>query len=564
MHGLPVSEGVAFGHALRLKKDLITVPLTGCEDTTACFDMLEKAMNQSVEDLKKLKKKAAKKLSASDLEIFDAHIQMTTDIEIVQAVKNRIQNEHEHPAKAYQTVSQEFQTMFEAMDDPYFKERATDIKDVAYRVLTYLVGNTPQDLGMLSRPTVIIADDLTPSDTASLDLDFVAGFVTRTGGYTSHTAIMARSLSIPAIAGVKNALEIPSDALIFLDAYNGDIFINPTPAEKRTLTHKLEKELAFKETLKDYVELSTTKDQHPISTYANIGSPADLPLALSQKALGIGLFRTEFLFMDALEAPTLDAQIKAYEAVFKAFKTVIVRTLDIGGDKQLPYLKMPHEENPFLGHRAIRLCFEEIDLFKTQLQAILIAGCVTDHVKIMFPMIARVDEVIKAKGLLDEVKKALDVAKTPYQKNIEIGIMIEIPAAALNTEAFCEHVDFFSIGTNDLIQYTYAADRMNQKVSYLYEPLDPTLLRLIDHVVKAAKKKGKDVGVCGEMAADPVAAQILIGLGIDELSMSAGSLTKVRYALHQKTILQHQAIAEKALLQKDAHSVKQLFQQKDR
>jgi phosphotransferase system enzyme I (PtsI) len=564
MHGLPVSEGVAFGHALRLKKDPITVPLTRCEDANACYDMLEKAMNQSVEDLKKLKEKAAHKLSESELEIFDAHIQMTTDIEIIKAVKNRIQNDHEHPAKAYQTVTQDFQTMFEAMDDPYFKERATDIKDVAYRVLTYLVGKTPQDLGMLSRPTVIIADDLTPSDTASLDLDHVCGFVTRMGGYTSHTAIMARSLSIPAIAGVKDALEIPSEALIFLDAYNGKILMNPTASEKRMLTQKLEKELAFKETLKAYVDLSSTKDNHPVLTYANIGSVADLPLALSQKALGVGLFRTEFLFMDPPEAPSLEAQIKAYETVFKAFKTVIVRTLDIGGDKQLPYLKMPHEENPFLGHRAIRLCFEEIDLFKTQLQAILMAGCVTDHVKIMFPMIARVDEVIKAKAILEDVKKALDASQTPYQKNIEVGIMIEIPAAALNTDAFCEHVDFFSIGTNDLIQYTYAADRMNEKVSYLYEPLDPTLLRLIDHVVKAAKKKGKEVGVCGEMAADPVAAQILTGLGIDELSMSAGSLTKVRYALHQKTILQHQALAEKALTQKDAASVKQLFQQKDR
>lgn len=558
MHGLPVSEGIGFGHALVLKKEPLVIPTKRCEDTSQCFQALEQAIEKSLEDLKRLKEKAASKLSSEELEIFDAHMQMTSDIEIIKGVKSRIQTSMEHPAFAYQQVTHEFQAMFEAMDDPYFKERASDIKDVAYRVLTYLTGQTPKDLGLLTQPTIIIADDLTPSDTASLDLDQVKGFITVIGGYTSHTAIMARSLNIPAIAGVKEALSIQADSNVYIDAYEGKVYINPSADDEALLQEKLASELVLKKTLEKYVDISTTKDGHLVHTYANIGSPQDLGPVLANKALGIGLFRTEFLFMDQDKAPSLEEQIKAYQTVLKAVQPVIIRTLDIGGDKNLSYLKMPKEENPFLGHRAIRLCFDELDLFKTQLKAILIAGTVTDDVRIMFPMIARVDELLKAKAILKDVEKDLIDEDIDYQKNIKIGIMIEIPAAALNTEAFSKHVDFFSLGTNDLIQYTYAADRMNEKVSYLYEPLDPTLLRLIDHVVKAAKKHGKEVGVCGEMAADPLAASILIGLGVDEISMSAGNLLKVRHALHQNTLKDLETLAQKALALDNADQVKAL------
>jgi phosphoenolpyruvate-protein phosphotransferase (PTS system enzyme I) len=558
MHGLPVSEGIGMGHALILKKAEIIIPTHPCEDAHACFKAFEEAIEKSREDLKRLKENAASKLSADELEIFDAHLQMTSDIEIIKGVKARIENAQENPAFAYQAVTQEFQAMFEAMDDPYFKERASDIKDVAYRVLTYLTGGAPKDLGLLNRPTIIVADDLTPSDTASLDLNHVKGFITKVGGYTSHTAIMARSLNIPAVAGVKEALTIASDALIYVDAYEGQIYINPSAEEKKELDQKLASEAAFKKTLEKYVDISTTQDGHLVHTYANIGSPSDLEAVMKVKALGIGLFRTEFLFMDKDKAPTLEEQIKAYQDVLKAVKTVIIRTLDIGGDKNLPYLKMPHEDNPFLGHRAIRLCFDELDLFKTQLKAILIAGTVTNEVRIMFPMIARIDELLKAKAILKDVENDLMVKNIPYQKNMQIGIMIEIPAAALNTEGFAPHVDFFSIGTNDLIQYTYAADRLNEKVSYLYEPLDPTLLRLIDHVVQAAHKHHKEVGVCGEMAADPLAAQILIGLGVDEISMSAGNILKVRHALHQKTLADLKTLSQNALACENADQVKAL------
>ena len=560
MRGLPVSEGLGLGQAWVLKKAKLEIPKSRCEDASVCFKHFEAALEKSVADLQRLKEKAAQKLSADELEIFDAHIQMTKDVEIVKAVKTRIQEDKQHPAFAYQAVTDEFKAMFEAMDDPYFKERASDIKDVAFRVLTYLTGHTPKDMGLLSQPSIIIADDLTPSDTASLDLDQVKGFITVSGGYTSHTAIMARALNIPAVVGVKDALLIPQDTVIYLDAYEGLITVNPPASEKAKLTEKLAKETAYLKTLDAYIDRSTTQDDVFVKTYANIGSPADLPLVLKNNALGIGLFRTEFLFMDQPQAPSLDEQIKAYETIFKAVPTVIVRTLDIGGDKALPYLEMAPEENPFLGHRAIRLCFTEIDLFKTQLKAILMAGNVTNECHIMFPMIARVDELLKAKSILKDVEKELSDANTAYQKNVKIGIMIEIPAAALNIDAFAPHVDFFSIGTNDLIQYTYAADRMNDKVSYLYEPLDPTLLRLINHVVEGAKKHGKEVGVCGEMAADPVAAQILIGLGMDEISMSAGALLKVRHALHQKTWKELQELAQKALELNTAEDVKRLFQ----
>jgi phosphotransferase system enzyme I (PtsI) len=558
MHGRPVSEGIGMGTSLVVQKPTLEIPKDRCEDPKACIQAFEGAIEKSIDDLKKLKTKAAARFSSDELEIFDAHIQMTSDIEIVKAVKARIEK-NEHPAAAYQAVTSEFQAMFEAMDDPYFKERASDIKDISYRVLTYLLGQTPKDLGLLKEKTIIVAEDLTPSDTAALDLDHVEGFITVIGGYTSHTAIMARALGIPAIVGVKEALDIGDQTPVFMDAYTGDIILNPSPEERAQLNEKIAAEAALKAALKPYVSISKTKDDHVIHTYANIGSPIDLPPVLENKAMGIGLFRTEFLFMDQPQAPSLEAQIKAYQTVFNAVNPVIVRTLDIGGDKALPYLKMPAEDNPFLGHRAIRLCFEEIDLFKTQLKAILMAGTANKDVRIMFPMIARVDELLKAKAILEAVKQDLEARGIAYQKKILIGIMIEIPAAALNAAALAEHVDFFSIGTNDLIQYTYAADRMNEKVSYLYEPLDPTLLRLIDHVVKAAKTKHVEVGVCGEMATDPVAAQILVGLGVDELSMSAGSLLKVRHALHQKTKAELEAIAQDVLTLNTAEEVKARF-----
>lgn len=558
MQGLPVSEGIGKGHAFVLEKADITILEKRCDDPSSCLKAFEEAIEKSKKDLENLKAKAAAKLSPDELEILDAHIQMTTDIEIIKAVKKRIQDAMEHPAWAYQQVTEEFQAMFAAMDDPYFQERASDIKDVAYRVLTYLTGKTPKDLGLLDRPTIIVADDLTPSDTASLDLQHVKGFITQVGGYTSHTAIMARSLNIPAITGVKDALSIAAEAMIYLDAYTGFVHVNPSAAEEKKLIEKLEAEQKHQDTLAQYREISKTQDGHPLQTFANIGSPHDLAAVKKNKALGIGLFRTEFLFMDSEKAPSLEAQIKAYQTVMAAVKPVIIRTLDIGGDKQLPYLPMPKEDNPFLGHRAIRLCFEEIDLFKTQLKAILMAGTVTDEVRIMFPMIARVDELLKAKAIVKDVETELKKAGIPYQTNIFIGIMIEIPAAALNVESFCPHLDFFSIGTNDLIQYTYAADRMNEKVGYLYEPYDPTLLRLIHQAVKAAKKHGKEIGVCGEMAAEPWAAQLLFGLGVDEISMSAGRLLKVRHQLHQKTKAQLETLAKKALDCETAEQVKAL------
>ena len=560
MIGSAVSKGLAKGKVVKIERPIIDIPDTPCNDQTACLETFEHALKASKEDLKAIQTNAKDTLDAEHLAIFDAHLQMVDDIEIVKQVKEKITT-GDNPLKAYFNVTETFKAMFEAMDDPYFKERAADIKDIQTRVLAHMAGTPLKDLALLDEDAIIVADDLTPSDTAALDLSKVKGFATEIGGYTSHTAIMARALGLPAVVGVNGVTALHEGDFVLLNGNTGTLEVNPDQAA----VDAFEKELkAYQDTLKRQAKFQTlkglTKDGKSVPLYANIGSVKDMPKALENGAEGIGLFRTEFLFMESEKAPSLESQIEAYEAVFKKMQPVIVRTLDIGGDKALPYLKMPHEDNPFLGVRAIRLCFNELELFKTQLKALLIAGKDYPDVRIMFPMIARLDELLKAKAILDDVKKELNEKNTPYQTNILVGIMIEIPAAALNARTLAKHVDFFSIGTNDLIQYTYAADRMNDGVSYLYEPLDPTLLRLIESTVIAAHAENTEIGVCGEMASDPMAALLLAGMGMDELSMSAGALLDVKDHLSRYTLGELKALKNKALAADTAAEVKALFQ----
>ncbi len=559
MTGSAVSKGLAKGNVVKIERPTIEIPKTKCTNQEACLDTFENALEASKDDLKAIQAKAKDTLDAEHLAIFDAHLQMVDDIEIVKQVKEKIAAGM-NPLAAYYDVTESFKAMFEAMDDPYFKERASDIKDIQTRVLAHMAGTPLKDLALLDDDAIIVADDLTPSDTAALDLSKVKGFATEIGGYTSHTAIMARALGLPAVVGVSGIMTLNEGDLVLLNGNTGVLEVNPDEASLQAFEKALQ---AYEETLERQAKFQAlkglTKDGKSVPLYANIGSVKDMPKALENGAEGIGLFRTEFLFMESEKAPSLESQIEAYAAVFKLMQPVIVRTLDIGGDKALPYLKMPHEDNPFLGVRAIRLCFNELELFKTQLKALLIAGKDYPDVRIMFPMIARLDELLKAKAILDDVKKELKAANTPYQTNILVGIMIEIPAAALNARTLAKHVDFFSIGTNDLIQYTYAADRMNDGVSYLYEPLDPTLLRLMESTVEAAHAENTEIGVCGEMASDPVAALILAGMGMDELSMSAAALLDVKDHLSRYTLDELKALKEKALAADTAAEVKALF-----
>ena len=483
---------------------------------------------------------------------------MINDSEILKEVKPKIENENENAAYAYQTVTNQYITIFETMEDAYFKERAADIKDIQYRVLSTLLNVPLRDLSVINEPVIIVAEDLTPSDTAMLNLEYVKGFATEVGGQTSHTAIMARALNIPAMVGVSGLTEkVQQNDQLILDALDGIVTVNPSQTESTKAEKKRKNHLTYLERLSVYKDQKTqTEDGHHVGLYANIGSSKDLIGVKASGAEGVGLFRTEFLFMDTQSMPSLEIQIKHYEEVFNSIQPVIVRTLDIGGDKSLPYLKQDKEDNPFLGHRAIRLCFEHLDLFKTQLKALLIAAKDQKDVRVMIPMIARVDEVIRTKAILEAVKQELDEASTKYQKNIKLGIMIEIPSAALNIPTLAKHIDFISIGSNDLIQYLYAADRMNPKVSYLYEPYDPTLLRLLNTIISEAKNASIETGLCGEIGSNKDIALLLIAMEIDEISMSANSILEVREALSKVKYETLQELLKNVLKKESANQVK--------
>ncbi|TGV30581.1 phosphoenolpyruvate--protein phosphotransferase, partial [Mesorhizobium sp. M00.F.Ca.ET.186.01.1.1] len=447
--------------------------------------------------------------------------------------------------------------LFEQMDNDYMRERAADIRDVTKRVLAYLLGVNFFQPSSLTEEVIIVAEDLTPSDTAQLNRQFVKGFVTDIGGRTSHSAIMARSMEIPAVVGTQNITSaVQTSTLMIVDGHEGVVIIDPSEEEVAHYTRKQAEDAEQKAELAKLVHNQTvTADQHHVELAANIGSPADVAGALANGAEGVGLFRTEFLYMGRDDFPTEEEQYVAYKQVLTSMgdKPVVIRTLDIGGDKHLSYLDMPEEMNPFLGYRAIRLCLDRQELFRTQLRALLRAG-VHGNLKIMFPMIATLEEFRQAKAILEEEKHALQNSGAAVSDRLEVGIMIEIPAAAMMADVFAREVDFFSIGTNDLIQYTMAADRMNERVAYLYQPYHPAVLRLLRNVIQAGHKEGKWVGMCGEMAGDPVAVPILLGLGLDEFSMSASSILPARKQLsllsreemekHIDTILQMSTSAQ--------------------
>lgn len=529
--GIAASPGISIAKAFRLENPEFTVERKSVTDTDAEVLRFEEAVTQSESELEVIKENARRDLGEDKADIFAAHLLVLNDPELINPIKDKITSEQVNAEFALNEVATMFVSMFETMENEYMKERAADIRDVTKRVLAHLLGVTIVNPSTISEEVVIIAEDLTPSDTAQLNRQYVKGFTTDIGGRTSHSAIMARSLEIPAVVGTKTVTaDIENGTLVIVDGLDGEIIVNPTEdVVKQYEAKKTAYEAQKAEWAKLVNEKTVSADGYHVELAANIGSPDDMKGVLENGGEGVGLYRTEFLYMGRDTLPTEEEQFDAYKTVLERMegKPVVVRTLDIGGDKELPYLDLPKEMNPFLGFRAIRLCLEMQDMFRTQLRALLRAS-VYGNLKIMFPMIATLAEFRQAKDILMEEKERLQTEGVAVSSNIEVGMMVEIPSSAVIADLFAKEVDFFSIGTNDLIQYTLAADRMNERVSYLYQPYNPAILRLIKNVIDAAHKEGKWAGMCGEMAGDEVAIPILLGLGLDEFSMSATSILQAR------------------------------------
>ena len=551
LQGIAASDGIAIAKVYTLTEPDLTVTKVTVEDSEKEVSRLDDALAASIKDVELIKETALKNLGEEEAQVFDAHLMVLSDPELIGQVKDSITSNKVNAESALKEVTDMFISIFAGMEDnPYMQERAADIRDVSKRILAHLLGVKIPSPATIKDEVIIVAADLTPSDTAQLNRQYVKAFVTDIGGRTSHSAIMARSLEIPAIVGTKEVTSIAKDGdIIIVDGLTGDVFLNPSEeviAEYRAKAEAFAAQQAEWEKLKD--SKTYTKDGHQVELAANIGTPKDLEGVVNNGAEGVGLYRTEFLYMDSHEMPTEEDQFEAYKAVLEGMngKPVVVRTMDIGGDKELPYLPLPHEMNPFLGYRAIRISLNEPEMFRTQLRALLRAS-VYGKLRIMFPMIATLNDFRGAKALLEEEKAKLIAEGVAVSDDIQVGIMIEIPAAAVLAHQFAKEVDFFSIGTNDLIQYTMAADRMNERVSYLYQPYNPSILTLIKHVIDSAHKEGKWAGMCGEMAGDQTAVPLLVGLGLDEFSMSASSVLKTRSLIAKLTLSDMQALAAKAI-----------------
>lgn len=553
LKGIAASDGVAVAKAYLLVQPDLSFTKTTVEDISAETARLDEALSKSSGELQQIRNKAAQSLGEEEAQVFDAHLMVLSDPEMIGQIKQNITDTKVNAESALKEVTDMYIGMFEAMEDnAYMQERAADIRDVAKRVLAHLLNVTLPNPSMIDEEVVVVAHDLTPSDTAQLDRNFVKAFVTDIGGRTSHSAIMARSLEIPAIVGTGVITDkVKAGDILAVNGIEGDVIVHPTEEQKAEFLKAGEAYAAQKaewEKLKN-AETVTADGKH-FELAANIGTPKDLEGVHNNGAEGVGLYRTEFLYMDSSDFPTEEDQFEAYKAVLEGMdgKPVVVRTMDIGGDKELPYLKLPHEMNPFLGYRALRISLSELGegMFRTQLRALLRAS-VYGNLRIMFPMVATLKEFRAAKKLYDEEKAKLVAEGVTISDTIQVGIMIEIPAAAVIADRFAKEVDFFSIGTNDLIQYTMAADRMNEQVSYLYQPYNPSILRLIKNVVDAAHAEGKWAGMCGEMAGDQTAVPLLMGIGLDEFSMSATSILKTRSLMKQLDTSKMKELADRAL-----------------
>lgn len=564
INGIAASDGVAIAKAYLLVEPDLSFDNEKVTDIDAEIAKFNHAIETSKVELTKIRNNAEENLGADKAAIFDAHLLVLDDPELIQPIEDKIKNEQVNAPTALSDVTGQFITIFESMDNEYMKERAADIRDVSKRVLAHILGVELPNPSMIDESVVIIGNDLTPSDTAQLNKEFVQGFVTNIGGRTSHSAIMSRSLEIAAVVGTKSITkEVKQGDMIIVDGLTGEVIIDPTEDEVIAYQNKRERFFEDKQALQQLRdEPSTTADGTHVELAANIGTPDDLKGVIENGAEGIGLYRTEFLYMGRDEMPTEDEQFEAYKKVLETMedKRVVVRTLDIGGDKELPYLNLPEEMNPFLGYRAIRLCLDQPDIFRPQLRALLRASTY-GKLNIMFPMVATIKEFRDAKALLLEEKENLTNEGIEVSDDIELGIMVEIPSTAALVDVFAKEVDFFSIGTNDLIQYTMAADRMSERVSYLYQPYNPSILRLVKQVIKASHNEGKWTGMCGEMAGDETAIPLLLGLGLDEFSMSATSILKARRQIKGLSQNEMEELADRAINCATSEEVQELVEQ---
>jgi len=551
--GIPVSPGVRRGKVLVLTKAQDRVPEQHLAEADVPNEVqrFEQALIQTRHQILRMQEVVSERLGAQEGAIFDAHLLVLEDPVFIEEVTRRIQNERLTAEYAFQQVADKFIRGLSAIDDEYLRERAADMRDVTSRILNNLLGNQEDaSVFRLTEPCIIISHDLTPSQTAQLDKRFVLGFATDVGSKTSHTAIMARSLRIPAVVGLESASKVMiTGQYALLDGFNGLVIINPTDQTLFEYGQLAKRQVTLEEKLKETRDQpAVTLDGARIILSANIEQPGDAEGVIQSGAEGVGLFRTEYLFINRDVLPSEEEQYQAYRQVAVALKPhpVIIRTLDLGGDKFLSQLEVPQEMNPFLGWRAIRFCLQEKEVFRSQLRAILRASA-EGNIKMMYPMISSVTEVEQANALVEEYKGELRRENTPFNENLEIGAMIEIPSAALAADALARKVNFFSVGTNDLVQYSLAVDRLNEKIAHLYEPTHPAILRLIHMTVEAARKKGIWVGVCGEMAGDPLVAPLLLGLGVEELSVAPISVPRIKFLIRRMKMAEAKELADCAL-----------------
>ena len=554
--GKGISEGIGLGKVVILKENEIKIEKQKIKDTSTEKQKIHNAIKKVESEIENL----IQNISGTEKEIMQAYLMILQDPSLIEETIKIIEQEKCNSSYAVEIGLNKIIKTFEEMDDPYMSARSRDIEDMKKRILSKLLKLQEVDLSNLPQNTILVAKELATSDTARLNLKNVAGIITEIGGVNSHMAIMARTHEIPAIVGIKHIFEnIKENDYIALNGTTGEIYLNPTETEKEELKQRKERQKQEKQELEKYKkQKAITKDGHQVELLANIGREQDIPIILENTAEGVGLLRSEFLYMDAKDFPTEEEQFKVYKKIAESLenKTVVIRTLDIGGDKDLKYMKLPKEENPFLGYRAIRVCLDNIDLFKVQLRAILRASAYGE-ISIMLPMISSIEELRKSKEIIEEVKKDLKAKRIKYNENIKIGIMIEIPSSAIMAEEFAKECDFFSIGTNDLIQYTIAVERGNEKVANLYTHFNPAVIRLIKSAIDGAHKNGILCGMCGEAAGDIKFIPLLIGLGLDEFSMNANKILKARKLITSLDYKKCQILADDILKLVSTQEVKE-------
>ncbi|AXW87034.1 phosphoenolpyruvate--protein phosphotransferase [Lonsdalea britannica] len=561
--GILVSPGIAFGKALLLKDDEIVInrKKITAEQVDQEVERFLAGRAKASQQLEAIKNKAAETLGPEKEAIFEGHIMLLEDEEFEQEIISLIKDDHASADAAASSVIENQAKALEELDDEYLKERAADMRDIGKRLLKNILGMNIVDLGDIQDEVILVANDLTPSETAQLNLKKVLGFITDIGGRTSHTSIMARSLELPAIVGTSDATkQVKSGDFLILDGVNNTIYQNPSQDIIDKLKEVQQQFISEKQELAKLKDLpAVTLDGHQVEVCSNIGTVRDVAGAERNGAEGVGLYRTEFLFMDRDSLPTEEEQFQAYKAVAEAMgaQAVIVRTMDIGGDKDLPYMNLPKEDNPFLGWRAIRICLDRKEILHSQLRAILRASAF-GKLRIMFPMIISVEEVRTLKAELEMLKAQLKEEGKAFDESIEVGVMVETPAAATIAHHLAKEVDFFSIGTNDLTQYTLAVDRGNELISHLYNPMSPAVLTLIKQVIDASHAEGKWTGMCGELAGDERATLLLLGMGLDEFSMSAISIPRIKKIIRNANYGDAKALAEQALAQPTAEELSNL------